>query len=144
MWPSTAPQFFLFFSPTLISFCVAAVEKQIASSSSIKCDGGKKTIKKEYINDDYCDCEDGSDEPGTSACANAKFFCRNTGHLPLTIPAQWVDDGHCGAFKFSCRAKVPQFFFPLGFGDAALDLTVPSLRAGNSFLFGVMLAILFF
>lgn len=90
----------------LVPFHLFLVEKSVSSSSKITCDGGKKTIKKEYINDDYCDCEDGTDEPGTSACANAKFYCKNTPHLPLTIPSQWVDDGHCGTFQIHSRVRV--------------------------------------
>lgn len=34
------------------------------SFDSFTCFDGLKTIKFQHINDNYCDCQDGSDEPG--------------------------------------------------------------------------------
>ncbi|KAL3312850.1 hypothetical protein Ciccas_008551 [Cichlidogyrus casuarinus] len=54
-----------------------------------------KTIPFSDVNDDYCDCTDGSDEPGTSACNNFQFYCQNKGHVGKFIPSNWVNDGYC-------------------------------------------------
>ncbi|KAJ9581217.1 hypothetical protein L9F63_023603 [Diploptera punctata] len=58
----------------------------------------KQEIDFSKVNDDYCDClNDGSDEPGTSACQNGKFYCDthfNHGH-PEYIPSSRVNDGIC-------------------------------------------------
>lgn len=70
-----------------------------SSSSAFACDGNSKTIPLSRVNDEYCDCDDGSDEPGTSACAgrgeSRGFYCVNAGATPLTVPASRVDDGVC-------------------------------------------------
>lgn len=59
------------------------------------CLDGSKQISWNAVNDDYCDCPDGSDEPGTSACPNGVFFCKNVGHIGSTIPSSRVNDGLC-------------------------------------------------
>ncbi|PRW59454.1 glucosidase 2 subunit beta [Chlorella sorokiniana] len=68
---------------------------QPTADGNFACLDGKKTIPFSQVNDDYCDCLDGSDEPGTSACPNGHFYCANKFFLPLLLNASMVDDGVC-------------------------------------------------
>eukprot|EP00658_Telonema_sp_P-2_P067802 TRINITY_DN56730_c0_g1_i4.p1 TRINITY_DN56730_c0_g1~~TRINITY_DN56730_c0_g1_i4.p1 ORF type:complete len:279 (-),score=40.17 TRINITY_DN56730_c0_g1_i4:262-1098(-) len=72
--------------------------QKIVESENFECASGGQTIHLPLskINDDYCDCSDGSDEPGTSACqGNGKFFCAHTGELEQTVWSTAVNDGIC-------------------------------------------------
>lgn len=97
----------LFLCMCSLLYCTAAVEvlrprgvdlaKKIfyVPDEDFKCLDGSNTIPFNFVNDDFCDCEDGSDEPGTSACSNAFFHCINSGYISLNIPSSRVNDNIC-------------------------------------------------
>ena len=39
------------------------------------CDGGATQLPCTRVGDDYCDCQDGSDEPRNAACSSGRFYC---------------------------------------------------------------------
>ncbi|KAG5437336.1 hypothetical protein PCANB_000766 [Pneumocystis canis] len=55
-----------------------------------KCLNTSQYILFSRINDDWCDCED-----GTSACSNGVFYCKNIGHIEKMIPSSYLNDGIC-------------------------------------------------
>ncbi|CAL8469590.1 g9131 [Coccomyxa elongata] len=75
--------------------CVTFEHLGWPQSGSFPCLDGLKTIAYEHVNDNYCDCFDGSDEPGSSACVNGQFYCANKGYTPQHLNASMVDDTFC-------------------------------------------------
>lgn len=67
------------------------------SNGKFKCLLSEKLISFKSVNDDYCDCDDSSDEPGTSACPQSKFYCtfQNPDIEPQFISGSRVNDGVC-------------------------------------------------
>ncbi|CAF0968478.1 unnamed protein product [Brachionus calyciflorus] len=62
-----------------------------------KCLTTNQLIEFYKLNDDYCDCTDGSDEPSTSACQFGTFYCSFQNQLlpNYNIPSSRVDDKIC-------------------------------------------------
>ena len=112
--------------------------------SEFTCRDGSRTLPASYLNDDYCDCEDGSDEPGTSACPGARFYCPNVGFRPEYVRSGKVNDGICdccdGSDEHSSRASCPNHCAASGataYGAAqerfkAVNYALDSVRSWSS------------
>lgn len=80
---------------------------------TFQCLTSGETITFDKLNDDYCDCEDGSDEPGTSACTFTNFDCGAKRAVSANfIPSGWVNDGICdccdGSDEWRHNKKYPK------------------------------------
>ncbi|KAL2063063.1 hypothetical protein VTL71DRAFT_6135 [Oculimacula yallundae] len=95
-----SPEFAKFYKSTDSFACISNPTIQLSPSQ---------------INDEYCDCPDGSDEPGTAACSHISalsppqpvagkvntsfalpgYYCKNKGHIPGYVPHMYVNDGVC-------------------------------------------------
>jgi protein kinase C substrate 80K-H len=78
------------------------------SAGLFTCQDKSKSIPVASINDDFCDCPDGSDEPGTSACSNGRFFCANKGFRGKYLPSSLVADGVCDCCDGSDETNSPK------------------------------------
>ncbi|XP_018569694.1 glucosidase 2 subunit beta [Anoplophora glabripennis] len=68
------------------------------NENKFNCIRSLEVIEFQKVNDDYCDCLDGSDEPGTSACPNGLFFCANqvdVKNFRKAVHSSKVNDGIC-------------------------------------------------
>lgn len=102
------------------SFNNTIVASHYSSKTEFACIGNPAIkIGVDRINDNSCDCPDGSDEPGTAACAHIDplspeqplsgsstgstktenslpgFWCANKGHIGAYVPFIYVNDGIC-------------------------------------------------
>ena len=56
-----------------------------------ECKDSSRVIPGNFVNDNFCDCPDGSDETLTSACLVGTFRCPEK-----SIHSTWINDGVCG------------------------------------------------
>ncbi|CAO2178245.1 unnamed protein product [Urochloa humidicola] len=74
---------------------VSPPDEAYFATQVIACRDGSGSFPRTRLNDGYCDCADGTDEPGTSACPEGKFYCRNIGDAPRLLFSSFVNDKIC-------------------------------------------------
>eukprot|EP01138_Halocafeteria_seosinensis_P008189 gb/GECG01008369.1/.p1 GENE.gb/GECG01008369.1/~~gb/GECG01008369.1/.p1 ORF type:complete len:453 (+),score=92.91 gb/GECG01008369.1/:1-1359(+) len=86
---------------------VPASKQELYAKDPFQCLESMESIPHHRVNDDYCDCKDGTDEPGTSACPNGQFYCVNRGFRGKHIPSSRVNDGVCDCCDASDELNGP-------------------------------------
>ncbi|KAF4693396.1 Long-chain-fatty-acid--CoA ligase 3 [Perkinsus olseni] len=89
-------------NPKLHNYYEPVAPPQYGGHQFFQCDplarSGTELVPYESLNDDFCDCSNGADEPGTAACSHfpgAAFYCENKGSVPKLVWASHVGDGVC-------------------------------------------------
>ncbi|GFV02772.1 glucosidase 2 subunit beta [Trichonephila clavipes] len=89
--------YILFLSVYSLLYCAATVEvlrpRGVDLSRKIfyvpdqdfKCIDGSNTIPFNFVNDDFCDCEDGSDEPGLHVTYKRRLRCMDHRFDPFLV-----------------------------------------------------------
>lgn len=95
--------------PSLWPLYEASIDE---SKGTFRCFDGSRTISLTQLNDNYGDCDDLSDEPGTGLNHSATFYCRNEFGKPQEIPFWSVGDGICDCLDgsdefFNSRVNCP-------------------------------------
>ena len=78
------------------------------SNGLFKCLNSNQKIPYTSLNDEYCDCIDGTDEPGTAACQFSMFYCSTQNEFLLDnyIPSSRVDDKICDCCDGSDETEI--------------------------------------
>ncbi|KAF7281994.1 hypothetical protein GWI33_003659 [Rhynchophorus ferrugineus] len=88
----------------------------IPRNGNFTCIKSGEIMEFKKVNDNYCDCDDGTDEPGTNACPDGIFYCTRISSnkkFPKMIPSSKVNDGICdccdGSEEFNNNVIIKNF-----------------------------------
>ncbi|KAK9878863.1 hypothetical protein WA026_003695 [Henosepilachna vigintioctopunctata] len=94
-------------------YTIRDIDKLLHNSKNNKfiCIKSMEEIAIDHVNDNYCDCLDGSDEPRTNACVASVFYCNSQNpNFHNSIPSSRINDGICdccdGSDEFDKEVKI--------------------------------------
>ncbi|CAK9093025.1 unnamed protein product [Durusdinium trenchii] len=90
---------------------VAPEDQARYGMDEFRCLSTGSSLPRDAVNDDFCDCDDGSDEPGTGACAGSGatlFYCANAQSDAAYIYTSRVNDGVCDCCNGSDEWRAEQ------------------------------------
>ena len=97
-------------SPSTTISGVAPSDQIKYASTEFSClvGGQPKNLPINRVNDEYCDCDDGDDEPGTAACSHvitSVFHCENDGLFTgkVSTKCNFLRRSQCFNYLFNAR-----------------------------------------
>ena len=96
--------FLILLGALAFSFAIHGIDQELKqkydraideNKGTFTCFDNSRKIPLSKLNDNYRDCDDGSDEPETPQGNWSNFYCQNNGYVPYYIPRWSVGDGIC-------------------------------------------------